>query len=226
MITPIIFPSALEYWKNSRSYRDEAVSVNWNSPGLFDSHSLLRVAQKYDIRTPIHIMVPNDAQRHKGVEFCCHTRPQNLPDASFVKIADNVFVSSPELCFLQAARTYSLVDLVILANDLCAIYVQDSFSVYGQRRRAPITDVRKITEYLTSESKVYYSEKALKAIKYASDCSNSPIESMLAAIMKMSLASGGYALEGLRLNYDIKLSADAADYYGAETICSDFVRHR
>ena len=136
---------------------------------------------------------------------------------------DGVFISSPEFCFLQAATELPIHQLVQLANNLCAIYILDSYEDYGQRRRDPVTSVQEIQKFLQGLKRYWNLPKAKLAIRYALDHSNSPMETNLATLALLPWRYGGYNLKAPKLNLDVNLSETGAEHLGRETICCDMV---
>ena len=153
MSTTIVYPSAAEYWL---------------------AHPLKGFVE--DFSRPIHVTVPDAGSRRFLKDYVYHVQPKDLPKNSFVKVNSVLSVSSPELCFLQAALSIkSLPKLVCFANDLCAIYVKDNSTQFQQHQREAITSTAQIRHFLEHISGVHGIKLARKAIKYSVDRSNSPI---------------------------------------------------
>ena len=127
------------------------------------------------------------------------------------------------MSFLQAATQMSFHELVNLANNLCAIYVLDETEEYGQRRREPITSVADIMEYLTKVNDIAGIRTARRAIRYARDRSNSPMESQIATLGALPLHYGGYGLPPPRLNMDVQLSSEGKEFLGRSFCSCDMV---
>ena len=225
MFTPITFPSALFFWLSYKnSY--ELVPQNNSFPDLylpFNKDSFLSAIQDYDIPFPIHIMVPKSSQRSQGKLFVCHLMPRSLPDGSFINLSGTVQIISPELCFVLAANYLSIPQLAVLACDLCGIYVPDDDSEFGQVNRYPVTTVNKIETYIKKAKKIQGIKKARKAIAFALDRSNSPMESKLSVAAILSYLYGGYSLEHPVLNYYVDLSDRTAEMLHCNQLCCDIV---
>ena len=231
MYAPIIFPSALEYWLKCSSLKSPKYVFN---PFLTNSSSHLTnepiekdclntFIQRNLLTTPVHILVPDASMRHNGSKLQCHVGSGIFPRNSFIILDDAVVIASPEMCFLQAASILSIQELVVLACNLCSIYVKDQDEVYGQRRRGQITSVSAISAFLEKVKGFPGTRKAKIAIKYASDRSNSPMESKLAALACLPIHYGGYALRRPKLNHDINLSDEGVSLLGRKTCCGDMV---
>ena len=228
MIIPIVFPSAALFWQNY----NPAISIN-----RYNTGSLLRVTlpDSYEFRLdrkaadqlasvlglsfPIAVMSPTDQIKYKNKTVQTVQRPNALPANSFIdltdylsqSIADNteVYIASPELCFLQAAQVMDFHQLVIFGTDLCGIYLNDPDAEYQQRSREPITSVQKIKRFLANASNSYGHRNALRAVNYILDRSNSKMETMLAVLARLPFYRGGYALVPPELNKMLTLSEEA-----------------
>ncbi|MBO4835743.1 MAG: hypothetical protein J5483_06490 [Lachnospiraceae bacterium] len=232
MIIPIVGPSALEFWLSGVARFDAAhlSAPNRKLISLPDDYetscqhdNLCNLAEKYGLSLPLHIMVNKpDNRRHTRY---CHTylRPKKLSEDSFVQLSDSVYISSPELCFLQVTQIFPLSKLVEIANDLCALYLLDKTAVMGQTSRDPLVQVNNIKEYLCRVKSLPGVKLARQAISYALDCSGSPMESKLSAVAMPPLSQGGYALLRPELNLDISLTDEAASFLGRDTCCCDLV---
>lgn len=195
----ITYPTALEYWMNAQCQRTLTFS------------------------SPQHVGVKTAAKRKPSKDYVYHVLPKHLPENSFVRISESLFVASPELCFLMAATEYSLPELVRLGNDLCGIYILEPQAEYGQTPRDTITDADHISSYLKQASGVRGIKKASMAIQYVCNRSGSPIESCLAAAAVLPLCHGGYGIEKPHLNHNINLTSYGARQLGRNKCCSDMV---
>ena len=221
MITPITYPTALNFWLRAKGPIDEFISY-YDFAGNSGEY-FLKDVHLYDLTAPLHVMVPNASSRHKGNDIVSHVIPKGLPKDSFVQLTNSLYIITPECCFLMAAASLSVPELVVLANDLCAIYRLDPLSVTGQSSRKPITDLNKLIKYVISAGKVRGLDKARTALKYAADNSNSPMESRLAAIFSLPLMYGGFGLPKPELNYNVNLSPGASAYMERDCCCCDMV---
>ena len=223
MSVRIVYPSALEYW-----LKEKGVPHGVN---VFPEGTALPVGRKgvrqqvneLSFKKPVHIAVPKIMNRVKSDEIIYHVMSKRVSPESFQKVAEGVFISSPELCFLQAAAELPIHQLVQLANNLCAMYILDPYEDYGQRRREPITSVDDIRKYLQGIHRFLNIQNAKVAIRYALDHSNSPMESNLATLALLPWRYGGYNLKAPKLNLDVNLSETGAEHLGRETICCDMV---
>ncbi|MBR5930484.1 MAG: hypothetical protein IKZ95_00495 [Lachnospiraceae bacterium] len=226
MITRIVYPSALEYWLFEKGIPYRYWNTGKGAPGeekQTGRTSITEIVGRLNFTTPVHVAVPRTTNRQHTKTIIYHALPKALPKNSFIQITDNVLISSPEMCFLQAALTLPLHQLVKLACELCAIYVPDSYEEYGQRSREQITSVSNIRDYLLKATGARGVKKAKEAIQYASDRANSPMEVNLATIAALPICHGGFGTKKMLLNNDVLLSESGAAHLGRESCCCDIV---
>ncbi len=223
MSVRIVYPSALEYWLEEKGV-PRGVNVfpedNVLPPGR---KGVRQQVGELSFQKPVHIAVPRQMHRARSDEIIYHSISKRVPPESFLKLAEGVFICRPELCFLQAAAKLPIHQLVQLANNLCAMYILDSYEDYGQRRRDPITSVSDIRKFLQGIHRFQDIRTAKTAISYALDRSNSPMESNLATLGLLPWRYGGFHLKTPILNLDVNLSETGAEHLGRGTVCCDMV---
>ena len=231
MATIITYPSALEFWLSETGlpyyFHFDKYSSNVKNKEILQSESsrkeILDLIDRLSFSSPVHIAVSGHTRRNSTERIIFHKLPDYLPENSFYKITDNLYIASPELCFVQAAMELSVPELVLLANELCAIYIKDELEEFGQRKREPVTTTYSISSYIKKAGQIRGLQKARTAIQYALDRSNSPMESRLAVLATLPLARGGYGLIKPELNAEIILKKNAADYLGRTSCFCDMV---
>ena len=217
----IVYPTAARYWlTDCPNFENDLKDNN-------DNNNPLEIMKEFGIQKelpfPLHVAVSSAAERHQGPLFICHLLPEGLPSGSIVQVEKDIFIVSPELCFLQSANDLSIPEMAAFACDLCAIYCQNNQNSFGQVRRDPVTSVDKIISFLNKVNNVKGIKKAKIAIRYALDCSNSPMESKLAAISQLDISRGGYHVLPPELNGVIKLSKEGKKLMKRDTCMSDMV---
>ena len=96
-------------------------------------------------RTPVHVLVSKDALRIKASGFVTHHFGlETMPGGLLLELAPGVYAAGPELCFIQLARTTSLVGAVVLGYELCGEYSHFSEMASGYYERPPLTSVERI----------------------------------------------------------------------------------
>lgn len=250
MIIPIIYPSAAEFWLDATNRKNldrfalnvrQSVSLPEDYSFEFDANSCLALMKMTSLSAPLYIIDPTPGKRRSGKYFVCRCRHKNLPDNSFIKVGSihyshlftnaeqsadeiiEIYVESPEMCFLEAALQLPFNELILLGYELCARYVVDKNKEYLQRTRSPLTTRQTISSFLNKIEFYRGIKPARRAIKYVIDNSNSPIESRLAMIASLPFSMGGYALRKPELNAPVGLSEDASKLAGRSSLLGDLV---
>ena len=231
MATIITYPSALEYWLSETGipyyfHFDRYSSGINNKEVLYSTSSRKEIVRSIgwlSFSSPVHVAVSSPIKRTSLQNVIFHKLPNQLPEHSFCKITNELYIASPEYCFLQAAVSLSIPELILLANELCGIYIKDDLAEYGQRSRDPVTTTDLIRKYLYKAKNRRGLRKARAAIQFALDRSNSPMESRLAVLAALPLSRGGYGLIKPELNLEVKLPKDAAEYMKCSSLFCDMV---
>ena len=232
MFVPITFPSAMYFWLNgtNRNYIDKYTLEKRklaDLPAGFDCRIQVatgsEIASEYSLGLPLHIMVPDERHKYNTENTVCHVRPAFLPSGSFVILDKLTVVASPELCFVLAARSFSIPMLVKLGHNLCSRYVLDTNKPTNQRFREPICNVKTLNEYVERCGNIEGVKKARIALRYVMDNSNSPMESNLSSIIGLKKGYGGYGITGYALNSQITLPESARKILGLDKVSSDIV---
>lgn len=217
MIVPIIYPSAGEFWLNSNADAFLGYSLNnrklTNLPENYDynvtAYAAEEVAAILNLSTPLHLTSPDIRFKRSGHKCVIQTRPSPFPKNSFVHVKKqqyDIYIASPELCFLQAARRLDFLDLVKFGYDLCSIYYADVSSKYSQHNRISFTSVPLLKEYALNNHSFYGSAIARKALSFVRDNSNSPMETRLAMFICLPSEYGGCGISDLEMNKVIRLT--------------------
>lgn len=199
--------TALEYWRLVSAYRLPPPTISRVLlPGAsISKHTKQEVLDRiypYYSQTPIHILT-DEHQRHAGSpDFIYHTCSKPLPEKSLVKIADDTYSVTPELCLMQLASEIELHELIRIACELCGTYtlVPDSQYRFGC---SPITSPRKIEMYINRVSGIKGKKQLMSALPYILSGSASPMETILTMLLCLPYRYGGYGLPKPELNYNI-----------------------
>ncbi len=148
-----------------------------------------------------------------------HIRREPLPERSFYKLDDNVYVASPELCLMQLATKLSEPQIVKLALEMCGFYAidpSDPGSMFdfsdlldeesGMSKRPPLTNATKLKAYAKRLFAPDSRAPSAHYLRYVIDGSASPRETALYMLLCMPLRLGGYGLALPELNKRIELT--------------------
>jgi len=234
MIMSIIYPSAGEFWLNSDPFsllgysfnNRELTNLPPDYPFSVTSRAAFEVAGILDIHRPLYIAAPHPNYKRRGPNCVIQAYMNPFPPKSFVRMQRgeyDIFIASPELCFLLAARSLDFIDLVKFGYDLCAMYYETPQGIYNQAKRTSFTFTGLIREYAASNHNLHGSVKALKALKYVYDCSNSPMETRLAMFAVLPASCGGCEFSHLEMNKPIGLTVEGKRLVGYPQIRGDLV---
>ena len=159
----------------------------------------------------LHTLTFEHEHRSQANQFVSHSWKGPIPEGSFYKLKDNLYVESPSFMFLHAASILELAQLVAFGDELCGLYSFDRREVRGFRKRTqPLLSKEQLGYYLQSAIGCRGRKQALKAVRHIVDCSASPMETFDEMTMCLPLNYGGYALYQPLMNFEVPLGFKAA----------------
>ena len=175
--------------------------------------SLLTCLSDLEITSlPLHVMVSSADKRRKWSGMVTHLYKTPLPEDSFCKISDYVYVSSPELTLCQMATVLSPVDLLELCLEFCSGYALDPESERGFIDRPALTTSARLRTYV-NHFKGRRGAKAIKAIlPYVIDDSASPMETKVLMLLCLPSRLGGQQLPLPQHNVAIPITERAKSH--------------
>ena len=232
MIIPVIFPNAAIFWLHYQPAFSRIQNGNILYADLPAAYDLSmdrtiteRISDALGIGLPVSFMCAKESDRRSSRWYRTEIRPMTLPEQSFVLLGTiqghQVMIASPELCFLQAAKVLDHHRLVIFGTELCGLYLYDSSHEFEQRSRKPVTNVDKIRHFLEKAHDCRGRRKALRALQYILDRSNSRVETMLAVFSDLRMSKGGYRLKPPAMNPLIPFSEEGALLMGGHPCYGD-----
>ena len=231
MIIPIVGPSALEFWLSGVADSSaHLLAVKKKRVSLPDDYDLSHWKKHYQILStelglsfPVHAMANRISDRGSGSFLHACVKSKHLPEQAFIQLNNSIYISSPELCFVQMAEILPFAKLVEIANNLCAIYSIDQQASYGLPEREQIISIADITDFLQRAKGLYGIKKARRAILYATERSRSPVESQMAALAVIPFSQGGFCFPRPEMNLDISLTDHAAMLFKRDSCNCDMV---
>lgn len=200
--------SALRYWKLvqiDQRCRSGVTStkrmIERISNQVMDNNNALDELEK-----PIHTVTTRSAFRHPTKSMVCHVQNGVMPKGSFVALRKGLSVSSPELCFVQAASMVGLLDLIKLGFELCGSYAVLEGELISV---TPLTTVSRLRSHVSKIENITGLKKARRALSYIIENSASPMETALAMILCLPYKLGGYGLDRPLLNHPIEPRRDS-----------------
>lgn len=218
--------SAFEYWTALRlgaQPRFKPARAVTLEQCAHTNRDVLAFAQRPDmgqLSWPIDVLIPQTANNLKTSLVIPHRRPVQLPKGAFHSAGRNLYVSSPELCFLQLARDVPLHDLALIGFELCGMYALDLRNDCALVPCSPATTKTKLRKFLESSHGATGIKQALRAARLVLDNSRSPMESKVALLLSANSATGGFGLPAPELNTELVMPVRACSPKAANATTS------
>lgn len=192
--------SALAYWRavgQGLVPRPQRVMGRFalNSETCIADLDALRAELRILQHAPLDISVEDRRKGHRTKAYRMHQSSTPTLNEHRCRVAENVFVASPELCLLQAAQTEKLMSLIELVMEFTGSYTLSDLQERGFSTHEPITSARKIRAFLNSIGPMKGAAQLERALKYAGEGSASPRETELFLLLTLPTRHGGYGFE-------------------------------
>ena len=159
----------------------------------------------------LHLLLRDGKARRKSDGVINHVWGGPIPEGSFYRLADDVFVASPEFTFLHLASSLGLGELVAYGNEICGAYAFDPSEERGFRKRSvSLTTAEKLLSFTQAAAGAPGAQRALRALRFIGDGAESPTETTTWTLLRLLFRYGGYNQDGLAMNRDIPLTPAAA----------------
>ena len=154
---------------------------------------------------PHHLLVNRSYRGYKRDDIVVHIANNALPPRALIKASRSLYVTSPELTFIQIAASGELdeMELALIGFELCGTYVLDDSWDGCTHTDTPLTSVLKISRMIDALPGYAGVERAHKALTHVADGSNSPMESVLAMLVSLPTRMGGLGLGPIALNHPV-----------------------
>lgn len=198
--------SAFEYWTSMRLDANPHPTTAGSAIIERCAHTnrdVLSYAQRPDISQlswPIDVLIPQATNNLKTSLVIPHRCPERLPKGALRSAGRGLYVSSPELCFLQLARDLPLHDLALVGFELCGAYALNLQNDGALVSCNPATTKTKLQRFLESCHGATGVKRALRAARLVLDGSCSPMESKVALLLSANSTVGGFGLPLPELN--------------------------
>ncbi len=199
--------TALAYWRtHDRNWAQpisQAAPQENNSP--YYSQIDTGILWKFSIdEKPVSIFVSCKANMRKSQNLSPRIWSGKHPSRSFYKIAQDLYISTPEATFLQLGKESSLIQLITIGYELCGSYGLSAQSDSGFLRREPRSNPQLIERYLEKCDGIHGVKAAKRASSYIAKGSASPMESLLSMLLCLPPSLGGFGLPRPELNFPIE----------------------
>mgnify|MGYP003370465138 FL=1 len=155
------------------------------------------------VTKPFHLAVDGFVKRGGRSDVICHRYAGELSRRSFIRARPGLMVSGPELAFCDMG---SCSDLALIGFEMCGTYVLDTSWDGLINTDAPMTSIEKIGSMMGYRQGCAGIQKARAALELVHDGSNSPMGTVLCALLAFPRRRGGYGLGPVRLNYEVSTS--------------------
>lgn len=225
MTVYLVGQSALAFWRNQRvTNRFDVQPTRLSS---FDNAPVraASIRQFADFCIPecktIHIAVSNTAFRKPIPGIVKHAWNSSQTLAMYCKILNGLYVSSPELTFIQVANDAPIERLILLGYEICGRYQPSRNHEAGFVSCDPLTSAEKLVKTGKVLKNIAGIKAARRAVKYIINNTESPREALLSMLLSLPRAIGGYGLDLPVANPQIRLSPQEQRALGKSHIRTD-----
>lgn len=158
----------------------------------------------------VDVAVPSAASRLKTSLARNTVYRTGLPANAFLNVGDGVYISSPELLFVELAPVMSAIAHLMLGFELCGTFSRDPKDPRDGDvtfRVPPVTSVEKIAMFLENAHDIVGMDRARETLSRLSDNAWSPTEAVIATMARLPVYEMGYGCDELTLNKRVKLNA-------------------
>lgn len=201
--------TSIRYWRAHALEETEGCKVASLSGAVRNSRDLdtiMLYALGIDLEN-LDILVPREQRRPSSQKVRYRSWTGNLPAGAVRRVRGNIYVLSPEMCFLQFAAEHSLVETILYGLELCGTYATSGSEEDARYQIAPLTRASKLRSFIGRCAGHKGVKTARRALRFIRNGSESPMESAVYLILHLPRALGGYALPAPELNGLEKLNA-------------------
>ena len=191
------------------------------NPTTILGEGLLESKFMQKLPAPLDVLVPAHGRTFKSDLFTCHLREGKLPPGSLRRLTEHVFISSPELTFVQLGSVLTDVQLATVGMMLCGNYSIAPNDERSLLERKPLTSLESLRHMVDSTRRFHGAATARRALDMCLEGSRSPRESIAPLLISLPPMMGGYELERPELNRKVHLSPEAAAIVGMSEITPD-----
>lgn len=181
---------------------------------------------------PMKVIVPDACKRFcRRDEIESQVLSKAIPGKLFVKVSPQIAIAGPELLFIDAVATLPLHRALLLGMELCGTYsLRQSFPsgerpVYGIEPATTVDNISKAIKYL-SGSRFRGAGRAKDVLPLLMEGSASPMESVLALMLRLPIRRGGLGLGIPQLNPVIPIDDSFRRFTSMESFRPDIYFER
>ena len=170
---------------------------------------------------PYHCLVSSESDARRDSRIKMHYCGSALGKGSFVRVADGLVVASPEISFIQYARTLSVIDAARRGSELCGVFSYNAAIEHGLQRVDAITSGARIASVAQRDSCIRGSMSARRIAPHLLNGAASPPEVELALRLSLPRRYGGFGFKKPELNYVVSLNDKASRIAGRDYLVAD-----
>lgn len=170
----------------------------------------------------IEVLASSPSKACRSKDHVCRILPNPPISGMFCKIADNAYITSPEMTFAQMANRLDLLSLIKLGMELCGTYAPCPFADRFDERQ-PVTNKDKLLSVCNraADAGIRGAATARKALRWVVDGSNSPAETALVLFLCLPVRMGGYGFSFPDMNPKTPLGVRASKMHGHPSMRCD-----
>ena len=190
----------------------------------------LKDALQSESDAPLDVLVRDPSSRRTNAWTRGRSCAFELPAGSLLAIPSplpdvELFVTCPELTFIQVTRDLDILQVIYSGTALCSEYRIDPSALAGvvlrQGNDKPLTSVARIEAYLGKAASLCGTVPATRASHFVLDKARSPKEIGLAMLFGLPPHLGGFGLGTVALNEQLDIP-DGCDAYGNPRIATRY----
>lgn len=202
--------SALELYRSMRRLLPELMVMprtdKLEGCGTMPPVILEEEMQRLGVKTkPYHLLCNIPCQLGVRSDIERHCRKCPLPYRALIVQSKDILVTGPEMTIIDLASNPSFdeVDLALIGFELCGTYLLDNSWDGLTNTEKPLTHVAQIERMLQGLKGAHGLKAARTALELVHNGSNSPMETVLCALLTFPRRLGGFNLGPVSLNYRV-----------------------
>ena len=185
------------------------------------------LGQHQELGGCLDVCVSEQAGRHVAAGATVHLTSGSYPPGSFCRMPDGTLLASPELTFVQLARTLSGDGLLAYGYELCGYYARGA---EGFCSCPKLTSTGRMGRYLERLERLRAArgqgmppgvKRVRRALGQVLDGAASPEEAIASMVLALPRDRGGFGLPPGCLNRVAPLSSEVARIFGIDSFVCD-----
>lgn len=175
----------------------------WSVKDVATFLSKLGCLSTFSESAPLSVAVPDAKYRLRLKDVTNTVYSHGLPAGSFLDLGDGLFISSPELLFVELANIMSFEVLLLTGMELCGTFTRDAAAPRGGEvtyHVSPVTCVESILSFAKGCEGTRGLGPAKEALEWVLDNAWSPMEAVVATLAVLPVDMLGYGLWPIELN--------------------------